>query len=272
MTLPTVPADRLNLLFFQDICQHVFVDPALTRVEHGDGSLLGTAFTPSPDLNLLYLSPGAREVSTLVGAVVERLHTLQLPFLCGVSPDAAGRAAAEQLVDQGLRPLMTLPIMTLNLQELREADAQIPGLTLTRVHTEDEWHAWCEVTADAFDFTPEMRAVTEAALRRPALDPTSRAWFYVGWHEGVPVGSALTVLGEVEVGAWCIGTVKAARGRGVGAAMTTGPLLAARGAGQQRARLGATAAGFPVYTRLGWRVEQEMPFYLFAPDGSPAHP
>nr|WP_244977080.1 GNAT family N-acetyltransferase [Deinococcus humi] len=94
------------------------------------------------------------------------------------------------------------------------------------------------------------------------LDPESRVRCYLGRLNGEPVGTALNVHGKELVSVWAIGTVERARRHGIGAALTTGPLLEARAAGYGSAMLLSTEAGFPVYTRLGWEVQSTCPVHV----------
>ncbi|WP_027483386.1 GNAT family N-acetyltransferase [Deinococcus pimensis] len=252
--------------FFEDMLDHVFVDPERTLVERGAGYALATTFASSPDLNLVYVEPGDAAPFDPV-ALAARLGELRVPFLCVVTPGGVSAGASDALTGAGIPPLSELPIMTVSFDRLREQDADVPGLDIGRVRTSEDWKAWCAACGDAFDFTEEFARSAEAALRASALDPASRARYYVARLDGEPVGTTLAVLGRQEVGLWCIGTAKAARRRGVGAAMTTAPLLDARGEGYTTARLGATPMGFPVYERLGWTVEHRSPFHLFQPPG-----
>lgn len=265
---PPVPTADRTAAFFRDIYTHALAGSDLLHVEHTAGYVLGTAFTPTPDLNLVFVGAGDAGPAEGAARLAARLADFDVPFLCVLAPDAVGAGMGEALTAAGLPEILRMPIMTLDLADLREEDARVPGLELRRVRSDEDLDGWLRVTADAFGFSPATLAVCRAVMRPSALDPASRAHYVLGLLDGEPVGTALTVLGDGEAGVWCIGTATAARRRGVGAAMTTGPLLAARDEGYTAARLGATPAGFPVYTRLGWTVEYEAPTHLSAPAGS----
>ncbi|MFC4424938.1 GNAT family N-acetyltransferase [Deinococcus navajonensis] len=269
MTSPadtTASAVHPTVLFFDDLLEHLFTDPDRVLVQRGPGYGLATTFAPSPDLNLVYLD-GPGPDGEGVKSVLARVRELQVPFLCAVTPGGVAHGVPGLLEDEGVPQLMEMPFMTLAFERLRLQDATVPGLEIRHVRTEHDWQAWGSVAADAFGFSPVMVDMTEAALRGVALNSDSRARFYLGILDGEPAGTALAVLGQQEVGVWCVGTAPAARRRGVGAAMTTAPLLDARDGGYIRARLGATPMGYPVYERLGWQVEHQSPFYLVQPAG-----
>lgn len=244
---------------FYEFPEHLYRDPGAV-VEQGDDLLLAVSFAPAPDLNLVYGGYVGLDAEARLGDTLARLRAWNVPFLWLVSPAAV--KVSDTLAAQGLPRVADLPIMTLDLAQLNPDDAQLEGLTIRRVTTEEDLRAWVTVSAEGFHFSEETAQRLTELGREATLDPTSRAHLYLGLLNGEPVATALNILGEEIVGVWCIGTVERARRRGIGAAMTTGPLLAAREAGYAAAMLGATELGFPVYSRLGWEVRYFCPVHL----------
>jgi GNAT superfamily N-acetyltransferase len=80
---------------------------------------------------------------------------------------------------------------------------------------------------------------------------------------GRPVSAAVGFLGAGVVGLYWVGTLPEARRRGLGAAVSLAPLLAARAAGVRVGILHASSMGVPVYQRLGFR--QHGPLDIWAP-------
>ena len=75
---------------------------------------------------------------------------------------------------------------------------------------------------------------------------------YVGYLDGQPVATNMLVVGGGVASVYAVATVPAAQGKGIGAAITLLPLLAARDEGETHAVLFATEQGYPVYRRLGF--------------------
>lgn len=244
---------------FREFPEHLFRDPGVV-VEGDDDLLLAVSFAPDPDLNLVYGGFAGENAGERLANTLARLRDWNVPFLWLVPPAAADLSGT--LAAHGLPKVADLPIMTLDLARLDPADARVEGLTLRRVTTEEDLGAWVTVSAEAFHFNEESAQRLIALGRGPVLDPDSRAHLYLGLLDGEPVGTALNIHGEETAGVWCVGTLERARRRGIGAAMTTGPLLAAREAGYASAMLGATELGFPVYSRLGWEVRYTCPVHL----------
>ncbi len=79
---------------------------------------------------------------------------------------------------------------------------------------------------------------------------------YVGYLDGVPVATNILFTGAGVASVYGVGTVPAARGMGIGAAITLKPLLAARDMGYHHAVLFSTEMGASVYQRIGFRMTE----------------
>ena len=80
---------------------------------------------------------------------------------------------------------------------------------------------------------------------------------FVGYLRNEPVATNLLFNGAGVASVYAIATVPAARGKGIGAAITLQPLLEARDReGYNYAVLFSTEMGIPVYQRLGFRLTE----------------
>lgn len=79
---------------------------------------------------------------------------------------------------------------------------------------------------------------------------------YVGYLNGDPVATNMLFNGAGVASVYAVGTVPAARGMGIGAAITLKPLLAARAMGYHHAVLFSTEMGASVYQRIGFRMTE----------------
>jgi GNAT superfamily N-acetyltransferase len=85
---------------------------------------------------------------------------------------------------------------------------------------------------------------------------------YLGLCDGVPVTCAGTVEADGRLFVALVATEPERERRGYGEAVTRKALYeGARASGPTRATLHATAAGAPVYPRIGFRPNSPMGFY-----------
>ena len=77
---------------------------------------------------------------------------------------------------------------------------------------------------------------------------------YVGYLDGEPVATNMLFNGAGVASVYAVATLPAARGKGIGGAITLKPLLQAREMGYRHAVLFSTEMGVRVYQRIGFRL------------------
>jgi ribosomal protein S18 acetylase RimI-like enzyme len=86
---------------------------------------------------------------------------------------------------------------------------------------------------------------------------------WVGYVNGKPVSTAATDCDASAVGVYSVATIAAYRGRGYGERVTRHALEAAMAAsGHRQSILQSTAAGFPLYSRMGYRPATRFAVYV----------
>lgn len=175
------------------------------------------------------------------------------PFSWWVGPaDRPGDLGAI-LEALGLRRAETELAMGMRLDALPDAVAEVPGLEVRRVRTEEELRTLARLSAA--NWTPPDPDVL-AFYRRAAdalLDPACPQWFYLGYQDGEPVATAEAAVDSGTVALFGISTREPFRGRGIGARMTWQPLRDARDAGCDLGALQAAEEGVRLYRRLGFQ-------------------
>lgn len=148
------------------------------------------------------------------------------------------------LSEHGLAPVGHPPLM---FRPAGGTTVGAPGLTISRVTTADGLAEFERTLIEAYPI-PEMQPVQRGAFLDPAvLD--SRWQFYVGYHDAEPVATAAAFVTDQIAMVELVSTRRGARGKGVGAAITSAAGLAAPGL---PAMLIASDLGRNIYTSLGY--------------------
>lgn len=133
-----------------------------------------------------------------------------------------------------------------------------PDLTFVRVTTDEHLRAYADLNSRAYGFP--LEAGRDGLLGSTLWKNGVHA--YLGVREGVPVTCAGTVEAEGRLFVVLVATAPEWERRGYGEAVTRKALHeGARATGLTRATLHATAAGAPVYPRIGFRPNSPVHFY-----------
>jgi GNAT superfamily N-acetyltransferase len=225
-----------------------------------DGMLTAYSGVGVPTLNGVWVARPDCERSA-VGAQLDRLAETGQVHCLSFRPGAASMlepiARDRKLVRQRDMPLMLLepgpnyrpvePPKGLRIRELRNDQVRL--------------HA--EVAARGFAAPLEMfeQLITEDALNLPGTR------CYLGEVDGEPVVTGIARLLDRKVGVFNIATVPEQTRRGYGAALTSRACADAGADGARGVWLQASADGYPVYERLGFRtVENWQCWITAAPD------
>ncbi len=133
-----------------------------------------------------------------------------------------------------------------------------PELTFTRVTDDERLRAYADLNARAYGFPLEdgRDGLAGSALWKSGVHA------YLGLRDGVPVTCAATVAAQGRLFVILVATDPACERRGYGEAVTRKALYeGARATGLTRATLHATAAGAPVYPRIGFEPNSPIRFY-----------
>lgn len=133
-----------------------------------------------------------------------------------------------------------------------------PELTFLRVTTDAHLLAYADLNARAYGFPVEdgRDGLAASTMWREQVHA------YLGLRGGAPVTCAATVEADGRLFVALVATDPAWERRGYGEAVTRKALYeGARATGLTRATLHATAAGAPVYPRIGFEPNSPMRFY-----------
>ena len=152
--------------------------------------------------------------------------------------------------------------MAIDLGHMR-SEPLPPGFEVRQIKDMESLRICSDITAEVFEVPRDMWGTWWNLIRDFGIDSTRR-WF-LGLLNGKPVSTSLLVLHEDAAGVYMVATLKEARRKGAGFAMTREPLLLARDVGHRVAVIEASEMGFPVYERLGFRELCEFRTFVRLP-------
>lgn len=243
---------------------------------HDDGDLVRTMAPGRPHVFLNAVVRVALEPATLearVREVEDGYRREGLPVAWWLSTVSRPADITRRLERLGLRRVDEDTGMVVDLADRpatteRQADAPSEGVRVAEVADDSDLAVWIDVIARSYGWRDPPRARDMEALYDPVSAPAAGRRQLLARIGGEGVGCAS--LFEADGQAWVtnVGTVPEARGRGVGAAVTSACLDLAVARGHARAWLAASAMGRPLYERLGFVSTGPLLAYR-SPAGSP---
>jgi ribosomal protein S18 acetylase RimI-like enzyme len=223
-------------------------------LERGDDGFLRWFHAGSTDRHLnpvLTTHLDADDADEVIEATLARLREPGAPFLWWVMPSATPPDLAERLLARGLVDDGAWPGYAGATDDLVDAPA-VDGLEIRRVSTWEELDTYVGVFAPILSPSPEFTEVFVRASRAIGLAEEVPEEHFLGYLHGEPVATASLVTAGGAAGIYNVTTVEAARGRGIGAAMTVAAARHGASRGFTLATLQASTMGRPVYERIGF--------------------
>ena len=150
------------------------------------------------------------------------------------------------------------------LEELPIGEHEPPGLNIVRLVHASELRDFATVVATAYAETGMPPAAAEATfgdarkLLRPEID------CYVAYEADTPVACSMAITTDHLAGIYWVGTVPAARRRGLGAAVTLAAITGGMRSGASRAFLQATVTGRELYESIGFTSVTEYGSFVIS--------
>ncbi|MGE0542961.1 MAG: GNAT family N-acetyltransferase [Dehalococcoidia bacterium] len=125
----------------------------------------------------------------------------------------------------------------------------VPGLTIREVRDAADLDTFNATSGDGFGGGEHLYRL----LYQPQMLDRPGSTLYLGYLDGEPVATALRITGHGIAGIGGVSTIPAARRRGIGEAITRHAALDGLADGCRASFLQATAMGFDLYQRMGYR-------------------
>jgi GNAT superfamily N-acetyltransferase len=200
-----------------------------------------------------------------VAAIVAAFRAREVSdFTFWLAPGTPPEAWTSILWAHGFRPTEGPPGMTVDLTTLREA--ALPGLRIVPVTDAALLRKWTMTFIAGYEVPPDWEPPLFDLLSGIGLDLPVR--HYLGYLDDKPVATSSLFLSAGVAGIQFVSTVREARGRGLGAALTLAPLLEARRMGYRIGVLQSSELGFPVYRRMGFQQVCQVEHFYWKRNGA----
>jgi ribosomal protein S18 acetylase RimI-like enzyme len=265
--MPTLPREELIRAIEASYIDHIS--------SLGNIGIPGSCLRIEPDM-IIYSS--GLPISTFNGIMRPRLSSGALPKrvesamsyfkraripMCWVlGPSSEPPELEEFLLSNGLALELVYSGMAIDPNTL-DSKPLPSGLEIQPVRDMASLRGFIEVSAEAFEIPEETRAGWGQLISKLWGQPN--IFGFLGNLNGEPVSTSVLVLHESVASIYMVATLKEARGKGIGSAMTREPLIYAQEAGRDIAVLEASEMGFPVYERMGFRKVCEFRFLTWTP-------
>ena len=165
-----------------------------------------------------------------------------------------------QLEASGFRFHQGTPGMAVDLKRLPEAIPVPDNTKITRVESAGEMRVWAKTFTLGYELPEDWEA--------PLLDTMLASLHgsmqsFLAWIGDQPVAASTVFYSAGVAGIYNVATLKAWRGKGLGAAVTLQPLLDARAKGVRAGILQSSELGYQVYQRLGFKELCRMNYYTW---------
>jgi GNAT superfamily N-acetyltransferase len=219
-------------------------------------SVLALTDEPLADFNRLTLGADPDAEGFLVRAV-ERANERGRPLLATMSPRATKSLAAVAAL-LGLTAIGTAPLMVLrpNVQ-VRPSRA----VNVVRALTPEQVGVAGDLIAAAFD---EPREVIARCID-VCVTPTAGVETYVAWGDEGPMCTVTMTPTGNTAAISLMATPPEHQRKGIGRALLSQVIDNYRRRGVQRFHLGATEAGRPLYTSVGFEVVADLSVWILEP-------
>ncbi|GGM22075.1 acetyltransferase [Streptomyces fumigatiscleroticus] len=191
-----------------------------------------------------------------------RARLTGVPWWWWAGPDSPA-GTAEALERYGAVPLGTVPLMVRPLDGTDETQPSVDGLRVERVEDPVLLTELVRTYSASMGVAPDLEAgVVRIEARRADNADIVRLAAVL---DGRVVGTTVVIMAHQVAGIFLVHVAATHRRRGVGGALTAAALRVGRERGTELAALGASAAGEPLYRRLGFTPVSEY-HLLTVPD------
>jgi GNAT superfamily N-acetyltransferase len=253
-------ADALERNQWEFICAFAAVQGV--EIVDDDRVLRVATGVPSPLFNpVLRANVAPSELDALIEESRAWYRARRVPWSWYVGPASHPPSLGTELERHGFAKVTEPPGMAADLATLDSLDPGAP-VTIERVGDRRAVDAWFAVFAPAFELSKAAASAFRDLIVAGGLGDDAPMRNYLAFEGGNAVATGSLVAAAGVGGIYNIAVRADRRGRGIGRAMTFRLMQEAAALGYRVSILWSTAAGMPVYRRLGFQERIRVPTYL----------
>jgi len=239
---------------------------ASPSVELSIGRHLTWLVTDMPDhfMNLVVCTQLPEEgIAELVEHALSHFRDLNIRKLSWLAHEGAqATELKKQLMAHGLTFRESFASeMAIDLTPFTAHSPLPAGLTIVPVEDDETLKQWIHVASIGFGVPKDIQDVWFKFFTYAACTLPFRT--YLALLNGEPVATSQLFISAGVAGIYNVTCLPAARGQGIGAAITSAPLLEAHMLGYQVGILQASSMGYGVYQKLGFEDFGKLSVYLW---------
>lgn len=226
-------------------------DPSFLRLVTG---------LPHPITNFVILTNtlDAQAATRAIEPLLQNTFPSAIFFLSNPSAEVAACIQASGFVMQP-----SLPAMAIDIDALKPTSLS-PGLQFKRIEAR-EADSWADAMTRGYELPPGFEGEIRPTAQNTNVANNTALQYFAILRGGVIIATSTLYLHDGVAGIYCVATISEERKKGLGAHLTAEPLRLAHGLGYRVGVLQASAAGEPVYKKLGFTTYAEMPLFVRIP-------
>lgn len=198
-----------------------------------------------------------------IDEAIARCKLKNVPMLWFTGPSTKPVDLGSRLLERGFQ-FWESPGMAVELDSLPEKLQLPPNLVIERVEDDENLRKFCQVFCEVFEMSEIVEDAWFDLYLSLGFDPSLPIRHYLGSLNDEVVATSTLFLGAGVAGIYNVSTLEPARRKGIGSAMTTFPLLEARGLGYRAGILNSSEIGFNVYHRVGFQEYCKIYQYVWS--------
>lgn len=202
------------------------------------------------------------EVKATIDTLQARIDEKGAPALWWIGPLSKPDNITFLLEKSGLQHDGEVPAMVCDLNTMDHELDILPNFTVRKVHTGELQTQWARTAGIGFGF---LDNVTDELvnLETTLTDQHYRSQHrYIGYLNDLPVATSALVLESGLAGIYAVATIPSVRRKGIGRIMTLIPLIEAKQNGFQIGILQASAMGYSIYSKIGFKEIYKYNLFL----------